>query len=312
MKRLLLDHLVCPGCLPQEISISCRIREEHRMEILEASLHCPRCGSIYPVREGVAFLLPESPGGSSPRDRYETADLLSSYLWSHYADLTNDPDAGNAYSQWARLVDAAPGLGLDAGCAVGRFTFELAGMVDFAVGFDRSFSFVREARMLAGRRRLAFALQEEGRLEARRDVRLPEPWDGRQIEFIVADAQAIPFRAESFSVVASLNVVDKIARPLLHLRELNRAAAKRNAQLLFSDPFSWSEEFSREQDWLGGTPRGPFSGRAADNVSALLAGKKAGFTPHWRIDRTGHLWWKIRNHANHFEMIRSFFLKADR
>ena len=60
--------------------------------------------------------------------------MVSSYLWSHYADLLGDEEATGAYSEWAALLAPEGGMGLDAGCAVGRFTFELSRKCDLVVG----------------------------------------------------------------------------------------------------------------------------------------------------------------------------------
>jgi hypothetical protein len=128
----------------------------------------------------------------------------------------------------------------------------------------------------------------------------------------VGDIQALPFRSAQFSSVASLNLVDKVPRPLLHLQEMNRVAKRRDAQFLFSDPFSWSEAITPAKHWLGGTENGSFSGRGRDNVMALLNGRGDHMLPPWRIEQNGDLWWKIRTHENHFELIRSCFIKAGR
>jgi hypothetical protein len=65
-------------------------------------------------------------------------------------------------------------------------------------------------------------------------------------------------------------------------------------------------------DWLGGTNEGPFAGRGPDNVAALLEGRIDGFRSAWHIEDRGRIAWTIRTHANHFESIRSCYLKAVR
>jgi hypothetical protein len=45
---------------------------------------------------------------------------------------------------------------------------------------------------------------------------------------------------------------------------------------------------------------------------ALLEGRMNGFYPTWKVNDHGHIWWKIRTHSNHFELIRSCFIKAQR
>ena len=183
---------------------------------------------------------------------------------------------------------------------------------DFAVGIDNSDAFISTARELMKNRQLEVTLKEEGLLTREKRIQLPKRWSTQRIEFIVGDALVLPFRSKSFSLVASLNLIDKVPLPLRHLEEMNRVAGDSDAQFLLSDPFSWSSEIAREENWLGGTHEGPFSGEGVDNVIGLLEGEKGGFAPPWKIDKKGHVWWKIRTHRNHFEFIRSCFIKARR
>ena len=80
----------------------------------------------------------------------------------------------------------------------------------------------------------------------------------------------------------------------------------------FSDPFSWSTEVAPEEDWLGGKPNGQFAGKGKNNIMALLEGKMGGLSPVWHVEAHGRMWWKIRTHSNHFELIRGCFIKASR
>jgi SAM-dependent methyltransferase len=244
--------------------------------------------------------------------RYEEPDLLSAYLWSHYADLFEDPDSTGAYAGWAELIAPASGAALDAGCATGRFSFEMSRKCEFVIGVDLSENFIRAARRIMRDRRLIFQIREEGRIYSDRTFVLPPGWDSEKVEFLVADAATLPFRSGCFACVASLNLLDKIARPLQHVREADRAARPAGAQLLIADPFSWSEEVCDSGMWLGGTDCGRFAGAAIDNISRLLSGEDAMAGPAWEIARKGEIWWKIRNHRNHFELIRSLFVKAQR
>jgi SAM-dependent methyltransferase len=310
---VLVDMLICPSCLPRERGLHCRAEETAGEEIQSGSLTCPKCDTPYAIVGGIADLVPETARqSSSSASRYESAPLLADYLWSHYADLFGDADANTAYRDWAGLIGKTAGYCLDAGCSVGRFSLEMASKCDFVVGLDRSFSFVQTARDLLVGREVTFSVPVEGMIHDIRSVHLPEAWQTEKIEFIVGDAQALPFPSGLFSTLSSLNLVDKVPMPLRHLREMNRAAKKKGAQFLFSDPFSWSEEIADRRNWLGGIHRGPFAGRGLDNVTALFRGEKGGMEPPWTIEKQGSLWWKIRNHQNHFELIRSCFVKASR
>ncbi len=314
MNKALCRHLICPACLPFEQPLTCKVAAASGPDILSGVLGCRRCGETYPIIDGLAVLLV---GGLPLTDRggdgYEAAATVSSYLWSHYADWMGDHDATDAYRQWGRLLATDSGENcLDVGCAVGRFVFELAPTAGLVVGVDRSVSFVKSARRLMRGGEIFFDQVEEGRLVRCRRIALPPLQQRNNVEFIVADALALPFAGGMFGAVASLNVVDKIPAPLAHLKELNRVARNSRAGFLFSDPFSWSDACAPESEWLGGTDRGAFSGFGRENVRHLMTGKGGHLTPAWRIDGEGALTWKIRTHRNHFELITSEYILARR
>jgi SAM-dependent methyltransferase len=312
MKRVLLDMLICPACLPEERPLHENIIKSSQDDILEGGLHCAACGAEYRIQNGVAFLNPNHSEEALADNRYETAPVVSSYLWSHFGDLLGDPEATDAYRKWAALMLPCGGACLDAGAAVGRFSFEMANRCDFVVGIDNSVSFIQTSRELMIRRRARLDLSLEGSLTKEEPITLPPDWRTDNMEFMVADALALPFRSGLFSAVSSLNIVDKVPKPMIHLSEVNRSAKRSDAQFLFSDPFSWSTSAAREEDWLGGTAMGGFSGRGRDNIIDLLEGRKGNLSPPWTIEKDGVVWWKIRTHANHFELIRSCFIKAVR
>ncbi len=312
MKHKTLEYLICPGCLPEENSLrlgDCRIADG---EIVEGNLECGCCGSVYPVREGIACLVAKE-GEKAPFSVYETPEVLSTYLWTHYADLFGDPDASGAYTEWAAQIEPVSGAVLDTGCAVGRFSFEMSAKCDLVIGVDLSMSFVATAGRILRERQLTFSVKEEGMMGSEKSFRLRPKWNPQKVDFVAADATALPFRSGSFGCVASLNVIDKTPRPLEHVRELCRAARAEDAQLFLTDPFSWSEAICAPEKWLGGVREGRFAGAGLDNIARLISeGGELPACPSWKIGRRGAVWWKIRNHRNHFELIRSQFLKAQR
>ena len=312
MKKQLLDLLVCPACLPQEYPLVAEIVREQEGDIDTAILMCQHCGARFPVTDGIALLDPHATDNGRQANKYETAEVVSSYLWSQYGDLLDDDQASTAYTTWAGMMRPQAGVALDAGGAVGRFAFEMSGRCDFAIGIDTSVAFVRAARQLMQERSLSFALKEEGQLGREATIRLPDDWRSERVEFLVANALALPFRRDAISLFASLNLVDKVPAPLDHLREMNRVTRDRDAQFLLSDPFSWSVEAAPPQAWLGGTSAGRFAGRGQANIARLLADPEGELAPVWQVDESGHVWWKIRTHANHYELIRSCFVRASR
>ena len=162
------------------------------------------------------------------------------------------------------------------------------------------------------KREITFALKQEGNITTEVTLTLPQEWRTENVEFIVADALALPFRAKSAGSFSSLNLIDKVPSPIKHLEEMNRVTRDTQAQFLLSDPFSWSIEAAKEEEWLGGKNSGPYAGRGLDNVMELLSSERDQLPPTWVIEKHGHVWWKIRTHTNHYEQIRSCYMKASR
>ena len=315
MKKEFVELIICPACLPQEIPVKSDIQEVEKNEILYGRLFCPRCRCHYPIEEGIAELLPRSAITlSRSQQQYENMSLVSSYLWSHYGDLIKDPHASDTYQKWASILmpDEKVSSSVDVGCAAGRISFEMSTRCDFAVGIDLSRQFIRAARQLAKNRTLDFELVHEGRLTQTQTITLPPTICCDRVEFLVADALALPFPKSVFPLISSLNILDKVSQPLKLLQEVNRVARDQDAHFLFSDPYSWSSDSAPEELWLGGTVAGPYPGSGRDNVLALLQGKDTILVPPWKIEGNGALWWKIRNHQNHYELIRSEYILASR
>ena len=313
MKQFLLPHLICPACLPGEIPLDLSTPHMSGDDIISGELFCRKCRRRFPIKEGIAFLIPDPKGYSSGGQlRYDEQDTANRYLWSHYADLMGCRGIGDANTAWADCLADRSSSALDAGCAVGRLTFEMAARNNWAVGCDLSQNFVRIARQLAHNRKLKFSLPLEGALRETFQCDLPVAWRSDNVEFIVADVLALPFARNTFRQTSSLNLLDRVTYPLAHLYEMNRVAQLHDASFLFADPFSWSTAAAPEERWLGGTASGKYAGRGIDNVRQLLTGKDKILTPPWRIIQEGEITWTMRTHTNHRELINSQFLQAVR
>ena len=317
MKKWLSEELICPECLnrqaDEDIRLTVEIRQEIDDDITEGRLTCPLCGRGYDINDGIAVVVPEK---SLPITRnmtgYGSFSMSSSYLWSHYSEFFNDPDRTDAYKKWAEALNSGKGWALDIGCAVGRLTLEMTKTHDRAVGVDTSLSFIRSARKLMTQRMLEFDLIVEGEITERRSGRLDPGFRFENADFIVADAMALPFRSDRFATASSVNILEKVPDPSLHLREANRVMNKQKARFLFSDPFSWDETVSHPDLWLGGRNKGPFKGFGMDNISRMLREGEGIFSPPFTIQETGSIQWKIRKTRNLWEHITSQFLIAQR
>ena len=304
MQRRLLEFLICPRCLPAEKPLRATVHDLRDDDIYAAKLTCPSCGAGYPVQEGMAVLLGAQPGS----DAY-AAKRLAAYLWAHYADLAADPDAPRAFPAWAELLAGCTGPVLDAGCAVGRLSFELARHAELVIGLDLSAGFVRAARTLAREGRFAYAPVVEGELTEDRLALLPTDLPRERVEFVQADALALPFPARLFATATSLNLLDRVSVPRRHLAELDRVTQTVGATLLVADPWSWAESPALPTAWLGGRLEGDSAGASRSNLQHWL---EVACRPPWRVTKAGRIDWLLRNHRNHFELIRSDYLLSRR
>lgn len=309
MKKFLIDFLICPVCLPSEEALKLDSYQSEEDDVVEGFLLCQRCGSKFKISDGVAILTADPNWQPLQGNKYETPKVVSSYLWSHYGDILSDKEWIPAYKEWASLMESSSGPSLDIGCAVGRFVFDMAVKSDLSIGIDLSLAFIKTAREIMKGRGKRFELTEEGHITREVKFTLPESMRTDNTEFIVADALRIPFRSETFSKIASLNILDKVPLPLKHLEEINRVGRLSDCQLLISDPYSWSEEAAPQEHWLGGKKDGRFSGYGHENVAKIL---ETVLNPPWRVVAEGVVNWKIRNHRNHSELIKSLYLKAER
>ena len=309
MKIWMHDNLRCPECLPDEIPLELDSDERDNDEIINGRMVCPECRQEYPIENGVAIVLPKR---SRPRlsngSGYNSWGMLSSYLWSHYGEFFNDPDATDAYRLWSSCFITSQGYALDIGCAVGRLSFELSKTHARVIGIDTSLSFITQARALLRQKRLAFDLITEGLITEKRKCDLDPTWNYDGVDFIVADALALPFPRGFFATVASVNILEKVSHPRHHLVDVDRVLREHKAMFVFADPFSWDESVSPPELWLGGTSNGKNPGRGFDNMIEFFQGKDGLFNPPFKIVDKGKVLWKIRKTENLREHIHSQYI----
>jgi SAM-dependent methyltransferase len=312
MKEWIVDNLICPECTALEMPLELTIREKKAEDVMDGELRCPDCDRRYPIRAGIAILLPEKTRAVLESETgYNAPGMRSAYLWSHFSDLIGDPQATDAYQRWSDPIKPRTGPALDVGCAVGRLAFELAKTHDHVIGVDTSINFIREARQILNSKRLEFDLVIEGALTESRGCSFVG-WELEGVEFIVADALALPFRSHRFATVAALNILEKVPDPLQHLREVNRMLAPEAATFLFSDPFSWDPAVSPPHTWLSGNGNGHYSRRGIDTLRRMFGGEFNVFDPPLEIIADGEVAWKIRKTAHLWEHITSQYLVGQR
>lgn len=275
-------------------------------EVIEGALVCPepRCLREHPIVDGIPILVPDvrsyvshqleeirarrdlspfmqsllgdcaGPGSAYDQHRYQT----SSYAREHYGDL--DPDSPltreggilSLFEAALSLLSAPPsGCWLDAGCAVGRTTFELAARTDeLVLGVDLSFAMLRVARGVLSQGRARHPLRRLGLVYDQPDFPAELPARER-VDFWACDVTLLPFAPASFSGVLDLNLLDCVASPLAHLAEVGRVLEP-GGEVVLAAPYDWSANATPVEQWLGGhSQRGEGAGDSAAELRRLLA-----------------------------------------
>ena len=236
---------------------------------------------------------------------YETDKLLSEYLLFHYGSASDvlphpgGPAGGLDYAVRCvrECLDAASlpehAHALDLGCAVGRSAFELARTCSEVVGIDYSQRFIDAAQELQQKGATTFQRTEEGALTTATRIEVPPEIARERVRFERGDAMDLRRDLGTFDVVLMANLIDRLREPrrcLARLPELVRPGG----QLIITSPYTWLEEFTPRENWLGGFQR---DGEPVSTLDGLTAELSATFD----LIRTKELPFLIREHARKFQ-----------
>lgn len=187
---------------------------------------------------------------------YETDTMVSQYL-----DFQYGPEYFGVPNYARALVEIACGLtdkrqrALDLGCATGRASFELARHFEQVVGMDYSARFIDVALQLTGGEDFRYVTQEEGELVEYRQVRLKDfGLDSQQtsrIQFVQGDACNLKPQQEKYDLVLASNLIDRLRQPKRFLHDIS-GMIRRGGVLVLSSPYTWLEEYTPKENWLGG------------------------------------------------------------
>jgi len=232
---------------------------------------------------------------------YESDRLVREYLLFHYGsaeEILPWPDGprsalGFAERCVSELLDRS-GVGknaraLDVGCAVGRSSFELARYCRSVTGIDSSRAFVAAATKVGREGKLAYEFTIEGERTAQAVARLPQGIDATRVAFEVGDAMALGEDLASFDIVLAANLLCRLPDPRKFLARLP-SLVRPGGQLLLTTPFTWLDEYTPREHWIGG--RGDAS--SADVLIELLS-------PHFELHFQKDLPFIIREHARKFQ-----------
>lgn len=318
--------------LESPLAIS-RVLREEASDILEGILQCSHneCQREYPIFDGIPLLVPalrayvsqnifpilrrtdysdvlesilgDCCGPGSALD--QTRQHLSSYGWGHYSDLDPLEPKGSKLSL-VELLELGISLSgplrqgpiLDAGCAVGRSTFELAERQErLVLGIDLNFSMLQIAARVLRTGQVRYPRRRVGIVYDERvfPAHFQRP---DLVDFWVCDALAPPFPRQTFSLVTSLNLIDCLPSPHDHLVAIGQALAP-DGRTILCTPYDWSPGATPIESWMGGhSQRGPQGGDSAAVLRTLLTpnAHPASIEQLELIADAGNLPWRVRLH----------------
>lgn len=184
-------------------------------------------------------------------DYYETDELVSQYCEFHFGEeyfgVKNFPlnivDIANKYAINKNSV-------LDIGCSVGRVSFELTKYFDKVVGIDYSSKFIEAANHLKDNKLIKFEKRIEGNIKQKKEYKL-DNIDISKVSFFEGDACSLSNEYKGFDMIIAINLLDRLHTPTAFLEDITQ---RLNSDGIFivASPFTWMEEYVKEENWLGG------------------------------------------------------------
>ena len=229
---------------------------------------------------GFRYVRSEQPLGAVA-SHYETNKMLSEYAEFHYGasyfDVANFPQT---LAQLAiRAMGGRPARrALDIGCAVGRATFELARHFDHVTGIDFSARLINLGVQLAQEGVIRYTIADQGELVLYKERTLQAlGLDGvvEKVAFMQGDACNLKPLYTDYDLVFAVNLIDRLYQPGLFLEQLPQRINP-GGLLLLASPYTWLEEHTERQHWIGGFKKDGESFTTLDGLKARLA-------PHFRL-----------------------------
>jgi SAM-dependent methyltransferase len=310
--------------------------------VLEGFFICSNtdCGCKHPILNGVPIVLKNIKGwwnseksnlsavtsdtpemreyfaGLSHREPSSHAEksLNSSYMDLHYGTFGDSTAPFTSWIDPKKFWEKAVGIAkpendqiyhrsLDLGCSVGRYTFELARFSELSVGIDLKFSTVSEAALFQRTKKLSYERRKHGRCFEKIETAYSP---SQNVLFMVADALDPPFRAETFDLVAALNLIDNVKLPLVLIGQMD-ALLKQGGSLILGSPYEWQTDICEPEEWLETDDM--------DSPEMLQSILEGNLFPQMALnyemlEEIFDLPWLLRHHARHFSVFLVHLLKA--
>lgn len=214
---------------------------------------------------------------------YETDIMLSQYAEFHYGD-----EYFNVVNFPKKLAELAVELmagrpmnkALDLGCSVGRASFELARHFDKVTGIDFSARLINLGTQMAEQGVVRYTITDEGELVHYKERRLEQlglEGTASKVEFLQGDACNLKSMFEGYDLILAANLIDRLYKPAQFLTTVHERL-NQDGILMLASPYTWLEEHTEKEHWLGGFKKDGESFTTLDGLKAILE-------PHFELIR---------------------------
>jgi 5-histidylcysteine sulfoxide synthase/putative 4-mercaptohistidine N1-methyltranferase len=207
---------------------------------------------------------------------YESDELIAQYLEFHYGDeyfqVPNFPKACIDFVM-SHIGNNQRHRALDLGCAVGRSSFELARYYDHVDALDFSARFIQNAIKLAEHGEIKYLISDEGELQTLKSFDLADLTLAdrvNNVNFAQGDACNLKARYNHYDLVFAGNLIDRLYQPEAFLRDI-MSRIKSGGYLALTSPYTWLEEFTEREHWLGGYKENGENITTLDSLHRILS-----------------------------------------
>jgi putative 4-mercaptohistidine N1-methyltranferase len=145
-------------------------------------------------------------------------------------------------------------------------------------GLDFSTRFFRLATRMRDEGYLRYAFPEEGEVVSFHEIGLQELGLDAvrdRVRFYQADACNLPEKFSGYDLVLAANLIDRLYSPRRFLTMIHERMNP-GGVLVVTSPYTWLEEFTKKEEWLGGY-------REAGEPVWTLDGLKEALAPHFSV-----------------------------
>ena len=201
---------------------------------------------------------------------YETDEQISQYIEFHYGEehygVKNFPVAC-IETMLPHTKGMKTERALDLGCATGRSSFELAKVFDHVDALDFSARLIEAPSTLQTTGSQRYVIATQGDLVDFKEVKLSD-FDGYEaikdnVSFMQGDACNLTDKYTDYDLVFAGNLIDRLYKPTDFLASI-KDRIRPGGLLVITSPYTWLEEFTPKENWLGG-----FKAQTGENYSTL-------------------------------------------